>query len=70
MATIATLTQKADGNLDGTPTTLNIPAPIALLPNTRKRRTARLTTLSFRQERVRTRCRLEQNLEDQATPSR
>ena len=36
MATIATLTQKADGNLEGTLTTLNITAPIALLPNARK----------------------------------
>ena len=36
MATIATLTQKADGNYEGTLTTLNITAPIALLPNTRK----------------------------------
>ena len=36
MATIATLTQKADGNLEGTLTTLNITAQIALLPNARK----------------------------------
>ena len=36
MATIATLTQKADGNFEGTLTTLNITAPIALLPNARK----------------------------------
>ena len=36
MATIATLTQKADGNYEGALTTLNITAPIALLPNTRK----------------------------------
>ena len=36
MATIATLTQKADGNLEGTLTTLNITAPIAILPNARK----------------------------------
>jgi uncharacterized protein (DUF736 family) len=36
MATIATLTQKADGNLEGTLTTLNITAPIAILPNGRK----------------------------------
>ena len=36
MATIATLTQKADGNLDGTLTTLNVTAPITLVPNNRK----------------------------------
>jgi uncharacterized protein (DUF736 family) len=36
MATIATLTQKADGNLEGTLTTLNGSAPIALVPNARK----------------------------------
>ena len=36
MATIATLTQKADGNLEGTLTTLNVTAPIVLAPNTRK----------------------------------
>ncbi|OZB04380.1 MAG: hypothetical protein B7X67_14325 [Rhizobiales bacterium 39-66-18] len=36
MATIATLTQKADGNLEGTLATLNVTAPIALVPNTRK----------------------------------
>ena len=36
MATIATLTQKADGNLEGTLTTLNITAAIAILPNGRK----------------------------------
>ena len=36
MATIATLTQKADGNLEGNLTTLNITAPIAILPNPRK----------------------------------
>ena len=36
MATIATLTQKADGNLEGTLTTLNVTAPIALVPNARK----------------------------------
>jgi uncharacterized protein (DUF736 family) len=36
MATIATLTQKADGNLEGTLTTLKITAPIAILPNGRK----------------------------------
>lgn len=35
MATIATLTKKADGNL-GTLTTLNVNAPIALVPNARK----------------------------------
>ncbi|GAC1555006.1 MAG: DUF736 family protein [Beijerinckiaceae bacterium] len=36
MATIATLTQKMDGNLEGTLTTLNVTAPIALVPNSRK----------------------------------
>ena len=36
MATIATLTQKQDGNLEGTLTTLTITAPIALVPNARK----------------------------------
>ena len=36
MATIATLTQKADGNFEGTLTTLNITAAIALMPNPRK----------------------------------
>ena len=36
MATIATLTQKADGNLEGTLTTLSVTAQIALIPNTRK----------------------------------
>ena len=36
MATIATLTQKADGNLEGSLTTLNVTAPIALVPNARK----------------------------------
>lgn len=36
MATIATLTQKQDGNLEGTLTTLNVTAPIALVPNSRK----------------------------------
>ena len=36
MATIATLTQKQDGNLEGTLTTLTITAPIALVPNGRK----------------------------------
>ena len=36
MATIATLTQKADGNFEGTLATLNITAQIALLPNARK----------------------------------
>ena len=34
IATIATLTQKADGNLEGTLATLNVTAPIALVPNT------------------------------------
>ena len=36
MATIATLTVKADGNLEGTLATLNVTAPIALVPNARK----------------------------------
>ena len=36
MATIATLTLKADGNLEGTLATLNVTAPIALVPNVRK----------------------------------
>ena len=36
MATIATLTQKADGNLEVMLTTLNVTAPIALVPNARK----------------------------------
>ena len=36
MATIATLTQKQDGTLEGTLTTLNVTAPIALVPNRRK----------------------------------
>ena len=36
MATIATLTQKQDGTLEGTLTTLNVTAPIALVPNSRK----------------------------------
>ena len=36
MATIANLTQKADGTLEGTLATLNVTAPIALVPNTRK----------------------------------
>ena len=36
MATIATLTLKTDGNLEGTLATLNVTAPIALVPNVRK----------------------------------
>ena len=36
MATIATLTVKQDGSLEGTLATLNVTAPIAVLPNTRK----------------------------------
>jgi len=36
MATIATLTQKADGNLEGSLTTLSVTAPIVITPNTRK----------------------------------
>ena len=36
MATIATLTQKADGTFEGQLTTLNVTAPIALVKNGRK----------------------------------
>lgn len=36
MATIATLTQKTDGSLEGTLATLNITAPIDIVPNGRK----------------------------------
>jgi uncharacterized protein (DUF736 family) len=36
MATIATLTQKAEGNLEGTLTTLRVTAPILIAANTRK----------------------------------
>jgi uncharacterized protein (DUF736 family) len=36
MATIATLTTKEDGSMEGTLATLNVSAPIALLPNGRK----------------------------------
>jgi uncharacterized protein (DUF736 family) len=36
MATIATLTKKSDGNLEGTLATLSVSAPIALIPNARK----------------------------------
>ena len=36
MATIATLTQKADGNFEGTLAALNVTAQIAVVPNTRK----------------------------------
>ena len=36
MATIATLTVKQDGSLEGTLATLNVTAPIVLMPNTRK----------------------------------
>ncbi|UXN76151.1 DUF736 family protein (plasmid) [Devosia sp. A8/3-2] len=36
MATIANLTQKSDGSLEGTLATLNITAPIAIVPNDRK----------------------------------
>jgi uncharacterized protein (DUF736 family) len=36
MATIATLTVKADGNLEGTLATLTVSAPIAIVPNARK----------------------------------
>jgi len=40
MATIATLTVKQDGSLEGTLATLNVTAPIAILPNTRKSKDA------------------------------
>jgi uncharacterized protein (DUF736 family) len=36
MATIATLTQKNDGNFEGTLATLTVTAQIALVPNSRK----------------------------------
>ena len=36
MTTIATLTEKTDGALEGTLATLNVTAPIAVVPNTRK----------------------------------
>ncbi|WP_234729623.1 DUF736 domain-containing protein [Acidocella facilis] len=36
MATIATLTQKADGTFEGQLTTLSVTAPIALVKNARK----------------------------------
>ena len=36
MATIATLTLKDDGSLEGTLTTLNVTAPIAIVANGRK----------------------------------
>lgn len=36
MATIANLTLKSDGTLEGTLATLNVTAPIALVPNGRK----------------------------------
>ncbi len=36
MATIATLTQKADGTFEGQLTTLNVTAPIAVVKNGRK----------------------------------
>src|SRR3546814_18843601 len=36
MATIANLTQKQDGSLEGTLATLNVTAQIALIQNTRK----------------------------------
>lgn len=36
MATIANLTQKQDGTLEGTLATLNVTAPIAIIPNARK----------------------------------
>ncbi|HET6523539.1 DUF736 domain-containing protein [Sphingopyxis sp.] len=36
MATIANLTVKADGSFEGTLATLNVTAPIAIVPNGRK----------------------------------
>jgi uncharacterized protein (DUF736 family) len=36
MATIANLTEKADGSFEGTLATLTVSAPIALVPNGRK----------------------------------
>ena len=36
MATIANLTQKADGSLDGTLATLTVTAQISIIPNARK----------------------------------
>ena len=36
MATIANLTVKSDGSLEGTLATLNVTAPIAIIPNARK----------------------------------
>lgn len=36
MATIANLTQKQDGSLEGTLATLSVTAPISVIPNTRK----------------------------------
>ena len=36
MATIANLTVKSDGSLEGTLATLNVTAPIAIIPNSRK----------------------------------
>ena len=36
MATIANLTVKTDGSLEGTLATLNVTAPIAIIPNARK----------------------------------
>lgn len=36
MATIANLTVKPDGSMDGTLATLNVTAPISIVPNARK----------------------------------
>src|SRR3546814_5447388 len=36
MATIANLTAKSDGTMDGTLATLNVTAPISIIPNARK----------------------------------
>jgi uncharacterized protein (DUF736 family) len=36
MATIANLTVKSDGSMDGTLATLNVTAPISIVPNVRK----------------------------------
>lgn len=40
MPTIATLTVKADGSLEGTLATLNVTAPISIVPNGRKSKDA------------------------------
>lgn len=40
MATIANLTEKSDGTFEGNLATLNVSAPIAMLPNNRKTKDA------------------------------